>query len=335
MTIAEPQTTNSTHRVEVVPIELLPHPNADALSIVRVFDGYTCCVRTDDWRERSIGAYIPPDSIVPETEPFAFLAGHRRIRVKRLRGVISMGLLMPAPDGAQVGDDVADLLGVTHYEPAVHNASMGRGSGQDAVPAPAGWHPVYDLDSLRRYGRLFIPGEAVFVTEKIHGANARFVFDGEDFHAGSRTEWKRYDETIIWWKALICTPGGEVVKRFLVDHPEATVYGEVFGQVQDLKYGSQPGEVRLAVFDLLRGSEWVCAREAREIAPELPWVPTIADGLAFDLEAILALAEGPSLIPGAGHLREGCVVKPLLERADMRLGRVCLKVVGNGYMERS
>ena len=36
----------STHRVEIVPVNLEPHPNADTLSIVRVFDGYTCVVRT-------------------------------------------------------------------------------------------------------------------------------------------------------------------------------------------------------------------------------------------------------------------------------------------------
>jgi hypothetical protein len=49
----------STHRVEIVPVNLEPHPNADTLSIVRVFDGYTCVVRTADWEGVPFAAYIP------------------------------------------------------------------------------------------------------------------------------------------------------------------------------------------------------------------------------------------------------------------------------------
>ena len=53
------------HKVEVVPVVLEPHGNADSLSVVKVFDGYTCCVRTQDWIGIDKAAYIPPDSIVP------------------------------------------------------------------------------------------------------------------------------------------------------------------------------------------------------------------------------------------------------------------------------
>src|SRR5438128_12699518 len=110
----------STHRVEVVPVKLRRHENADSLSIVDIF-GYTVCVRTADWKDGDFGAYIPPDSVVPDTPEFAFLAGKTRIKAKRLRGVVSFGLLMPAPPGGKIGDDVAELMGVTHYEPLIQN----------------------------------------------------------------------------------------------------------------------------------------------------------------------------------------------------------------------
>ncbi|MGH9759840.1 MAG: hypothetical protein ACREAC_03250 [Blastocatellia bacterium] len=83
----------STHKVEVVPVVLERHPNADTLSVVKVFGGYTVCVRTVDFKDGDLGAYIPPDSVVDSSRPeFAFLAGHERIKVKRLRGIVSMGL---------------------------------------------------------------------------------------------------------------------------------------------------------------------------------------------------------------------------------------------------
>lgn len=319
--------SNSTHRVEVVPVELQPHPNADTLSIVHVF-GYQACVRTADWQGVSIGAYIPPDSICPDTPDFAFLGDHRRIKVKRLRGEISQGLLVPAPAGAQVGDDVAEILGVTHYEPP-----MPVSTGGEVERPPSGYRPAYDLESARRYGAVvFEPGEPLFVTEKIHGANGRFCWteDGA-FHCGSRTEWKRESEDLIWWRAL---HANSALKEFLTQNPDITVYGEVYGQVQDLKYGAKRGEIRLAVFDLLLRGRWLDPLEARDFAPMLPWVPTIAENFPFDLDGVFQLAEGPSLVPGADHCREGCVAKPIHERTHPAVGRVCLKVVGNDYLMR-
>src|SRR5437773_1584681 len=67
---------DSTHRAEVVPVVLEKHPNADALSIVKIYDGgYQCIVRTEDWVGKDKGVYIQPDSLVPLIQPeFAFLA---------------------------------------------------------------------------------------------------------------------------------------------------------------------------------------------------------------------------------------------------------------------
>lgn len=87
-------------------------------------------------------------------------------------------------------------------------------------------------------------------------------------------------------------------------------------------------------FAATRGSQWLGAHEARLIGLGLPWVPVVASDRPFELDTILAMAEGPSLIAGADHVREGVVVKPMTERTDPTVGRVNLKVVGNGYFER-
>lgn len=319
---------NSTHKVEVTRISLGPHPNADTLSIARIFSGYYCVVKTSDWQDGQLGAYIPPDSVVDATRPeFAFLAGHTRIRVKRLRGVISMGLLMPVPISAREGDDLAEYFGVKHYDPPLFMST-----GGEAESPPSGYHPVFDVDSLRRYAHVFNQGEPVFISEKIHGASARYVWHDNRMYCGSRTEWKRQDEKNLWWQALQATP---VIEEFCSLHPEITIYAEVYGQVQDLRYGAQKNEVKIAVFDLLCGPDWLPVREARTIGECLPFVPIIAEAIPFDLTSILTFAEGPSLILGANCVREGIVVKPLRERIHPEIGRVCCKVVGNGYLERA
>ena len=66
------------------------------------------------------------------------------------------------------------------------------------------------------------------------------------------------------------------------------------------------------------------------------FVPTITIE-PWDKERFFALAEGPSLVAdkhGASHIREGIVVKPLVERVNVDVGRVQLKIVSNAYLER-
>lgn len=317
----------STHKVEVVPVELIKHPNADALSIVKVY-GYTVVVRTEDWVGKTVGAYIPPDSMVPDTPEYAFLKGHLRVKAKKFRGSPSFGLLVNAPEGAKLGDNVAEQLGVTHYEPP-ESITM---SGDNASP-PAGYHPVYDVESLRRYPDAIETGEMVVITEKIHGANGRFLFDGTTTHCGSHRNWKKPDAENLWWKALLNTPE---LDKWLQAHPGWTVYGEVYGQVQDLKY---QGGINIAVFDLLdpEGNWHEPHNRTGFDLPLLPelLVPRISYNVPYNFEEVVKLAEGKSLIKGANNVREGVVVRPIKDRTDAKGNRTIYKVVSLAYLERA
>lgn len=368
---------NSTHRVEVVPVELLPHGNADALSVVNVW-GYTVVVRTEDWLGKTRACYCPPDSLVDVNRPeFAFLApdaradGKARVKARKLRGVISFGLLVPAPEGAEPGEDWTRRLGVEHYDPQVHSASANRGGlrmGGEVARAPDLHVPKYDLEAGRRYGKALIrEGEPVVIFEKIHGQNSRYVYHGGALHVGSRGEWKKewttYDHLTLeklteatgseerareilekvrskkpershLWAVLDRHPQ---VRRFCEENPGLVFYAECYGAVQDLNYGHKKGEVSLAGFDILRGRAFLDHAEAMFFRDkyELPWAPRVAGPAPFDFDQVCALAEGPSLVPGANHLREGVVVRPVEERVDARLGRAVLKWVSGGYLERS
>jgi hypothetical protein len=114
------------------------------------------------------------------------------------------------------------------------------------------------------------------------------------------------------------------------------LYGEVYGQVQDLKYGAKRNEVRFAAFDLLTPlGGFVHANECRELLDRwrVPQVPLLGV-VAYDFGEICKLAEGQSMVVGAGHEREGCVIKPLAERYHQAIGRVTAKVVSAAFLER-
>ena len=318
-----------THKVEIVRVQVENHPNADRLDVVRIF-GFTCCVAKGSFQDGQLAAYIQPDSVVDSTRPeFEFLAGHERIKVKKLRGVVSMGVLMPAPEGAQEGDDLAEYFGVTHYEPPIPGERVGEVEG-----GPVGiYAPKYDVESMYRYKSLFVEGEPVLATEKLHGGNARYVFAPNEnrMYCGSRGEWKAPNDSDMWWKALKANPWIEVFCRA---NPGDVLYGEVFGNVQSLKYGAGPGEVFFRAFDVLRNGVW---REWDDWTPSLSpdcLVPVVFGG-GFNFESLVKLSDGISLIPGADHIREGIVVRPIPERTDPHQGRVHLKLVSSNYLEKA
>lgn len=326
----------SNHEIPIVSVQLEPHPNADSLSLVKIY-GWTVVARTADWADKTKGIYIPPDFTVPLSRPeFAFLDTGKgetrcRIRVKKLRGILSQGLLVPVPPGLEhlpLGSNVIQELEIERYEPP-----MPVSTGGEAEPAPSGSPPCYDVESYERYCGSLVNNEKIVATEKIHGANARFMFDGERMWAGSRAEWKRPGSANIWWRCLESYP---VIETFCRTNPNFVVYGEVFGSVQSFKYGAKPGEVKFAAFDILdvKNNRWLDYHEAKILAEMIPWVPEVYCGPLEDAE-IRKFASGKSLIPGADHIREGICIRPLKERYDESCGRVVFKIVSPEYLEKS
>lgn len=328
----------SIFEVKVVPVKLENHPGADSLSIVNV-NGYTVCVRTEDWQGIELGCFIEPESICPNTPLFAFLGGKNLIKARKIRGIPSFGLLVPAPDGAQPGDNVADILGITHYDPPTPEELERTGQPRlkninEDEATPQGYIPVYDLENARKYNYVFTEGEPVNCFEKINGENIRVKFDAVEgcMRVASHYRWKKEDTQNGFWKSLKYTPE---VESFCRDHPNCTVYGESAGKVKGYKYGMQNGETRIFVFDILRDGRWLDYDEAKAlVAPYgVTWCPIIAEAFPYDFDTMTELAEGQSWVPGANHGREGIVVSPIKERVHHYVGRVKMKFVSLAYLE--
>ena len=329
----------SNHAIEVIEIgEVREHPNADQLDVTTVW-GWQCCVRRGDFAPGSKAVYVPPDFIVPTTRPeFAFLKRENRdterIRVKRLRGQLSQGLLIPWDGDEAVGTDVCEQLGIERYEPPLRSIP----GGEDLfIGGPSGLYtPKFDVENYQRYPGLFTAGEEVIITEKIHGANARYVWadskDGEPMlFCGSRTNWVMPGKPTPWWNAHKANPNIEMWCR---RNPGEILYGEVFGQVQSLRYGAKSSQIFFAAFAALDKNRWLEWDELRDSCSRVgvPVVPVLYRGPFNETEAY-AMAEQDSSWPGAIHEREGVVILPVPERVDLNIGRVILKMVSNRYLE--
>lgn len=300
----------------------------------------------------------------------------RRITVKKLRGEWSEGLLLPISDFPEfkhtgdirvvdhslktyyVGDDVSELLGITHWDPEPAENTRGGNEvgprrGKKFPRSLKGWFfyllyhvfgynpngnhhgfgtedgpgiPVYDVEALKNHKNVLQVGEAVHITEKIHGSNARYVFMGGKMYAGSRTQWKVSTSGCIWRKALVQFPQ---IEEWCIAHEGWVLYGEVVPtQGQGFNYGYSDDMVGFFAFDV-RSPEgaWDWPGNQGFIST----VPVIAVNVSYD-ESLLKLADGPSLVLGAKHIREGIVIRAANQRYVRGLSRVQLKVVSNQFL---
>lgn len=321
------EVVETKHKVEVVRItHLEPHPRADNLEVTKIW-GYVSCVQKGQFKIGDLAAYIEPDSIVDTSRPeFSFLGDHSRIRVRTMRGMRSQGFVLPAPPGSKEGDDVAEILGVTHYDPPIPMST-----GGECEKPPPGFYPSYDIKPWRHYKYLLNPEEMIVATEKIHGASSRYCFRDGKFYVSSHNEWKRYCPKNMFWQAAIQNPW---IEEFCRNNPELTLYGEVFGTVKHFKYGSKQNQIQFAAFDVLYKGDWMSYEDTRTLDIKHP-VPVVYYG-PYNEDRMLELCSGPSIVAmrnGADHIREGIVIKPIKERISLEIGRVQLKLVSDDYYE--
>lgn len=351
----------STHSVPVIEVkEVLPHPNADKLEIIPV-GGWRCCVQKGAFKPGDLAVYIEPDYMVPVTRPeFAFLKEpskidqtYARIRGKKLRGIMSFGLLIPAPveafsmDSIKPGDDLMSWYGIARWEPPMvssSGATQGFTMARTDLPGLDGLLSKFDIESVNNYPFVLQPNEDVIVTEKVHGANARYMWWQGEFYIGSRSHWLRdpspeerdagHKDT-AWRVAAWKFPA---IEQWCAQHEGTVLYGEIYGNIQDLKYGL-PNDVAFVAFaarDCVTG-QWLDTLpllSSCDLAG-VPRVPVLATG-PISIKLLDMILEEDSAIPSApdGHMREGVIITPAKERHDPEIGRVSLKLISNRYWER-
>jgi tRNA-binding EMAP/Myf-like protein len=177
---------------QVVRVEKIEkHPGADSLSIATVLNNYPVICKLDQYKLGQLVSYLPVDSVVDLSKPeFSFL-DKPRIKARRLRGIYSQGLLIDAPPSFNEGDSIIDHFNIKkfvydeevedlmllsdeekrHYLfPKIDQKFAAKLRGRNAASPPKGWNaPYYDLDSIRKYGRLFQEDDVVICNEKCDG----------------------------------------------------------------------------------------------------------------------------------------------------------------------
>lgn len=333
----------SEFHIRVVEIgEVTKHDNADSLllTVIGGVGGYPVLFRNGEYAKGDRAVYVPVGAAVPADDPrWSFLVKpgstkpYVEIEAKRLRGVFSMGILTAADPAWEVGRNVVNELRIVRVEDLeAGQSSTGGASDGEGVPDP-GLMPCYtDIEGLRAHGGVLIDGEEVILTEKCHGMNARFAL-GDDgaLHVGSRTRWVNASGNTAWATTARRIGLAERLARV----PGIGVYGELYGNVNGMRYDATASENKLCLFDAmdLRSRRYLDYDDFVEVAAKmgLPTAPLLYRGpWSNDLRA---MADGPSTL-NAAHTREGFVVRPARERYS-HIGRVVLKYVGERYLTKA
>jgi len=304
------------------------------------------------------------------------LAGSKGDRVKaiRLRGIFSQGVLYPVETHPETGApcltvaefigqrliidegiDVAGFLGITKYDPPVPVHMAGEVASAPAITLN------YDIQNIQKYDKVLEEGEEVVVTEKLHGTwacmayvpglNNSEILDGEFFAtskgmSGAGRFFKNNDANAnnLYHKQLLAKLNDTftmtaALKEISKMHSGESVYvlGEIFGDVQDLKYGVKGTEFR--VFDIFIGTPSTgrylndAELETAITAVGLKRVPVLYHG-PFSMEKMIELRDGNTMINDVKQIREGIVIRTAVERENKWIGRVQLKFVSPAYLLR-
>ncbi|MFF4570162.1 RNA ligase (ATP) [Streptomyces sp. NPDC001410] len=347
----------STLRVTAEVLTVHEHPNADALELAQV-GLYRAVVAKGAYRTGEAAVYIPEQSVLPpglieELGLTGRLAGGDANRVKavRLRGELSQGIVCRPKALADVdlaraaaeGTDFAERLGITKWVPPVPPTMDG-----DVESAPD-LLPWVDIENIQRFPDIFTAGEDVVLTEKLHGSACLLTYlaDEDRVHVsskgfGAKSLALKEDPRNLYWRAVRGHGVTEVAARLAerLGARRIGIFGEVYGAgVQDLTYGADGRRETLgyAAFDVsaeIDGTvRWLDPAELLD--GELPLVPRLFSG-PYDIERVLEFASGRETVSGRGlHLREGVVIRPLVERySGVTGGRAIAKAVSPAYLTR-
>lgn len=327
--------------VEVCRVEnVSPHNNSDNLELIQV-KGWQIVTRKNEFKKGMKIVYFPPDTLLSQewTDKFNVTqycqekANMRRIHRVRLRGEYSFGLVVPIPyEEWEEGRDVAGYYKAKKYEPPILCKHVNAAPEDPMVPK------YTSIENMRNYPRIFDFDEEVILTEKAHGSNVRSgLIDTYNKKAGSHKHLRKAmapeDMSVNWyWYPWTIPAFSTMMEALGKEHKQVVVYGEVFGPVQFLNYNSA-GKLDYRVFDIMLDFEYINYDRMMEICLEfgVQAVPLVAR-IPYTLEAVRGHSEGKTLINGADHMREGVVVRPIVERKHPKIGRVILKYVSDTYL---
>ena len=210
-----------------------------------------------------------------------------------------------------------------------------------------------DIENIKNYNTIFKEGEEVIISEKCHGTNARYANlpIPNTLYNKIKKLFTKETHQFVWGSHNVQkTPlngngyygedaYGKIAERYNLKKiipKDYILYGEVYGKkIQELEYGLE--DIDVVFFDLKYKGQYVDwdAFVAFVEGVNLPNVPVLYRG-PYSQEIRNKYTNGCrsmlANLNGKDQISEGCVIKPLKESIDPRVGRKILKSISEEYL---
>lgn len=353
---------------QVEPIE-----GADQIEVVSVL-GWKCVTKKGEFKENDLAVYIPEASVVPKDllakmglEGRLSGAGKNRVKAIKLRKVLSQGLLLTIRDFEAWGyykdhmdgsilkldTDISGILGIEKWSPVIPAHLVGE------VGNYHGRTIRYDIENIKSHPGVFIDGEMVEFSEKIHGTfcgvtiipglndpemlytNTLVYSKGQGakgfvFKDNLANEHNLYLKTIKKLKAI------DDISNRIVGYP-IHILGEIYGiGVQDLGYDQIEPKFRAfdVVYEDAGNFRYLGRKDFHSFCSscKIDTVPILYSG-PFSQELLNEYTSGNSEASpetcSSFHIREGVVIRPFEEGTfGKNRSRKILKSVSAAYLLR-
>lgn len=305
-------------------LDVQPIPGADAIECVTV-DGWKVVAKKGEFAIGELATYFEIDSWIPEhIAPFLRKDKREyngvpgaRLRTVKLRGQISQGLLLPAPEAANDGDDLTETMGIQKYEPPVpaQLSGLARGNFPSFIPKTDQERIQNLRGDLAKWAAAGMTWE---VTEKLDGSSmTAYLFQGV-FGVCSRNLDLQESESNSFWRTAKEDRLEEILRA---SGRNLALQGELIGPgIQGNPYALTTLQFRLFdIYDIDAG-RYMTVRERQEFSCEhaINHVPTIdiQDLKGATIDALLTYAEGKSVLHPVE--REGVVFKCASSEASFK-----------------
>jgi RNA ligase (TIGR02306 family) len=276
-----------------------PHGNADSLVISRI-GSYQAITRKDQYKEGQTIVFIEPDTLLPKGPAWTefYLSKNSRVRTIKLRGVFSQGIVealstVGLPEDTPVGEDVAERLGIVHYDPV-------QCQNLDAKPGglPFGMFKTDESNwRSQAYHEPLPIGEPVTITLKVDGSSGtyfcRIINEGINLGITSRQMNLKLDADNAFTKLNTKYGILEKLKAYCArEKCSLALRGEVYGNgIQKSKINPHSRmESNIAFFNVLNLEtlKYLPFSECEKICQELelPLVPILERDVIFARELI-------------------------------------------------
>ena len=330
--------------------EIKPIPGADNIE-QGVIGGWNCIIKKGDYKIGDLVGIATTDAVIPQRLSDAmnvtnYLRKGQRVRTVKLRGVYSECLVIPnqfLPIGYNLeGKDLMEDLKIFKYEPPAVQVQLSSGRKIKYHQNP-NFTVYYKFPNLKNVAGMFIIGDIVEITRKIHGTNARygivkkrklsiwdkvkrffgdkwaeyeFVYGSHNVEKGSDSQ-GFYDTDVwrevagkyqikdkLWHLAKVLGSVQDIGSGIII-------YGEVYGPGIQKNYDYGLKELEFAMFDISINGEYQRAETAKTYADSpqlnLPYVPILHYG--FWSQEIQDKFTFNNFIEGTKVPHEGIVIK--------------------------